>query len=315
MRKIFILHLSFLVAVLSAFCGQRDVAMMSALMRMELAGQVVAEAQKMSDIDEVSDAAGDFRSDMFAAAREGLVAAFADAGEAQSAFASFVDAVRANPSDYAKLRAEVANGVLVSDIAAAGKFLGDVQSWLRLRGKGEVPPLEAWLARDSEPSKPSTASGAAAESADVRKPKKKKKRNPLRDAEAEAGTFVEAPDDGGSVLQTFGTARKERRRKALAEAEAGMAQVQSERRIADEEYNAKKQAAAAAEAAAMQAQAQKLAAAEQEAVAQDQNSWKTRIKSIVGTAVGAAGSAFLGNIGSRVGEEAARAILDDRPRR
>ena len=90
-----------------------------------------------------------------------------------------------------------------------------------------------------------------------------------------------------------------------------MAQVSEERRIADEEYNAKKQAAAAAEAAAMQAQAQKLAAAEQEAVVQDQNSWKTRIKGIVSSAAGAAGSAFLGGVGSRVGEAAAQAVFKD----
>ncbi|MBO4448059.1 MAG: hypothetical protein J5807_01065, partial [Kiritimatiellae bacterium] len=76
-----------------------------------------------------------------------------------------------------------------------------------------------------------------------------------------------------------------------------------------EEYNAKKQAAAAAEAAAMQAQAQKLAAAEQEAVEQDQNSWKTRVKGIVSSAAGAAGSAFLGGVGSRVGEAAAQAVF------
>ena len=94
------------------------------------------------------------------------------------------------------------------------------------------------------------------------------------------------------------------------DAEAGMAQVANERRIADEEYNAKKQAAAAAEAAAMQAQAQKLAAAEQEAVVQDQNSWKTRIKGIVATAIGATGSAFLGNVGGRIGEEASRALFN-----
>ena len=48
---------------------------------------------------------------------------------------------------------------------------------------------------------------------------------------------------------------------------------------------------------------------EQQAVIQDQNSWKTRIKGIVAAAAGAAGSAFLGTVGGRVGEAAANAVL------
>ena len=142
------------------------------------------------------------------------------------------------------------------------------------------------------------------------KPKRKKRKsNPLRDAEADAGEFVEAKDDGESSLRSFGAQRKARRAKALKEAEAGMAQVASERKVADDEYNAKKQAAAAAEAAAQKAQAEKLAAAQQEAVVQDQNSWRTRIKNIVIAGVGAAGSSFAGAVGSRAGEAAAQAVF------
>ncbi len=302
------------LGALYAVAGNRDGASMGALMRMELARQVVAEAQKMSALPEVGVAAERFREQMLSHARVELVAAFEDADTAQKSFAAFVDSVQAKPADYAPLRAEVAKGTLASDVASAGKFLGDVQSWLRLKDKGEVPPLASWLARDEKVAE-TARERLVSDGSAVAKPKKKKKRNSLRDAEAEPGTFVEAPDDGGSVLGTFDAARKARRQKALKDAEAGMSQVSSERRIADEEYNAKKQAAAAAEAAAMQAHAQKLAAAEQEAVVQDQNSWKTRVKSIVASAAGAAGAAFLGNVGSRIGEEAARSLFDQPGRR
>ena len=274
--------------------------MMCALMRMELAEQVVAEACKLSSLEEVSAAAARCKGQMVAAARARLLSAFPNAEEARNAFAAFVDAVNSDAAGYAPLRAEVAKGDLAQDFAAAGKFLGDVQSWLRLCEKGKKLPLLAWLDRDA---KSSAASNASA------KQPKKRKRNALRDAEAEPGPFIEAPDDGGSVLGTFGTSRKMRREKALKDAEAGMAQVAEQRRIADDEYNARIQAAAQAEAAALQAQAQRLAAVEQQAVIQDQNSWKTRIKGIVATAAGAAGSAFLGNVGGRVGEAAANALL------
>ena len=62
-------------------------------------------------------------------------------------------------------------------------------------------------------------------------------------------------------------------------------------------------------AALQQTAAQELAAAQQEAVQQDQNSWKTRIKNVVIAGVGAAGSAFVGSVGSRMGEAAAQAVF------
>ena len=283
-------------------------AMMVALMRMELGGQVVAEAQKMSSLKEVADAAARHRGVLMDVARKDLVAAFPSAEAAQPVFADFVDSVNAKPADFAALRGEVAKADIAKDFADAGNFLGDLQTWLRLREKGEKLPLAAWLDRDKKAPAP-LVSGPSSAKAVASKPKKKKKRNSLRDAEAEAGAFVEAPDDGGSVLGTFGASRKMRREKALKDAEAGMAQVAEQRRIADEEYNARLQAAAAAEAAALQAHAQKLAAVEQQAVVQDQNSWRTRIKGIVAAAAGAAGSAFLGTVGGRVGEAAANAVL------
>ena len=291
--------LSFLSSAFAAGPSEaQNRAMMGALMRMELGGQVVAEAQKMSELKEVAAAAERHRDIVMDVARKRLLAAFQSAEEARPIFAAFVDAVNSKPADYAALRAEVAKADLAQDFADAGKFLGDVQSWLRLREKGETLPLKAWIARDEKAPK---ANSSVA--------KKRKKRNPLRDAEAAPGAFVEAPDDGGSVLGTFSASRKMRRDKALKDAEAGMAQVAEQRRIADDEYNARLQAAATAEAAAMQAHAQKLAAAEQQAVVQDQNSWKTRIKGVVAAAAGAAGSAFLGTVGGRVGEAAANAVF------
>jgi hypothetical protein len=196
--------------------------------------------------------------------------------------------------------------LMAEDISRAGKLLGGIQTWLRLRAKGDVPPLHAWLNRDVTPAAVAVAGEGHASS-----PPKKKKRKSLRDAEAGAGEFVEAQDDAASSLRSFGAMRKMRREKAIKDAEAGMAQVSAERKAADEEYNAKKAAEAQAEAVAMQAHAQRLAAAEQEAVIQDQNSWRTRLKNVAATAVGAAGSAFLGNVGGRLGEAAAEAVFKD----
>ena len=288
-----------------ALADARDTAMMGALMRMELAGRVVAEAKKMSDLPDVASAAELVHERMFARARDLLVDAFGDEDDAQAAFADFIDAVRAKPDDYAALRSEVAKVGLADEIAEAGKFLGNVQSWLRLRDNGDVPPLQAWLDRDD-----GAGEGVKAGSA---KPKKKKKRkgNPLRDAEADPGEFIEQ-DDVSSALDSFQAARDALRQKALQESESGMAQVAEERRVADEEHNAKKQARAEAEAAAMQAQAQKLAASDQEAVQQDLNSWQSRMKGIAASAISATGGAVLGTVGSRLGQEAANAVFNNK---
>lgn len=296
MKRLMMLLLA-LAAPLASLCeGANERVLMGVLMRMELAEQVVEQARKMSDLPEVAEAADRFHEQLFDRAREALLGAYEDEDAAQNAFAGFVDDASADTGKYGALRGKVAKGELASEVAAAGRFLGEVQSWLRLREKekGDVPTLQTWLERDSKPKA---------------KKKKKKQRNSLKDAEAEAGDFIEAPDDGGSVLGTFDTSRRLRRQKAQSDAELGLSQVSDERRIADEEYNAKRQAAAAAEAAAMQAHAQRLAAAEQEAIDQDLNSWRTRVKEMVSSGVGAAGSAFFGTIGTRAGERAARAVI------
>lgn len=297
----------------TALADARDNALMGALMRMELAGRVVTEAKNMSDLPDVAAAAELIHEQIFSRARDLLVDAFGDEDGAQVAFADFIDAVRAKPTDYAALRAEVAKDGLAGEISEAGKFLGNVQSWLRLREKGDVPPLQAWLARDSANEELRTENGESAGGA-TPKPKKKKRRksgNPLRDAEADPGEFVEQEGEV-SALDSFQAARDALRQKALQESESGMAQVAEERRVADEEYNSKKQARAAAEAAALQAQAQKLAASDQEAVQQDLNSWKSRLKGIASSAISATGGAVLGTVGSRIGQEAADAVFNNK---
>ena len=141
-RRSFALCIFSFTFVLSLFAASSELerAMMCALMRMELSEQVVAEAQKLSGLEEVSAAAERCKGQIVAVAREKLLAAFPSADKVRGTFAAFVDAVNSDAAGYAPLRAEVAKGELVQDFAVAGKFLGDVQSWLRLREKGEKLP-------------------------------------------------------------------------------------------------------------------------------------------------------------------------------
>lgn len=317
-------------ALLSVDAASQNAAreMAASYLRMEVADRVVAEADKLvkddaSSREEVMEAAKVFRGNVISNIRKSLVSLFPDEKAAEKNFIGFVNrfngvatsndakalsdlsaelGIAPVPENAAQLRAAIVKRDLGSDIDVAGKFMGDVQSWLKLKAKGEVPPLKAWLNRG----KPAAAPEPQAQA----KPKKKRTGNSLRDAEADAGKFVEAKDDGGSSLRSFGAQRKARRQAVMAEAQKGMEQVAAERRVADEEANAKKLAAAQADAAAMQAQAQRLADAEQQAVVQDQNSWTTRLKGVVSAAIGAAGGAFAGSIGNRVGEAAANAVFN-----
>ena len=75
--------LSFLSSAFAAGPSEaQNRAMMGALMRMELAGQIVAEAQKMSNLKEVAAAAERHRDIIMDVARKRLVAAFQSAEEA-----------------------------------------------------------------------------------------------------------------------------------------------------------------------------------------------------------------------------------------
>ena len=324
-----------LVPMLSFGGGNIQSVMLKSYLKAELTTRVVSEASKMAEGTD-----GDTKAEILAAANEYRSAAFGEikrelmstsGEEAQTTFVSFVnnftaaekegnaDALSAIaesvgfssvPENFAALRSTAMKALLRREIGDAGNFLGNVQTWLRLKPNGNVPPLHAWLNRDKPTAAVAETPSAAAQPA----PKKKQKRKSLRSSEADAGQFIAAKDDSVSSLRSFGGMRKARREKAIKEAEAGMAQVSAERKSADDEYNAKKVAAAQAEAQALQAQAQRLAASEQEAVIQDQNSWRTRVKDVVAAAAGAAGSAFLGNIGGRVGEAAAQAIFKDKRR-
>ena len=306
-----------LSALVAASCGlsvsaaeptsEAEGEMAAIYLKMGIAENVFAEAGKLAGTNaavrgEIGAAAQKFRANIIGDARRRLMAIYPDEQVARKEYGAFVE--RFAKTATAETRSAIIKRSLAADIESAGKFLSEVQAWLRVRAKeGNAPSLAVWLNRDRKAPAPKAA---------VAKKKPKRKANPLRDAEADAGTFVEAKDDGASSLRSFGALRKSRRDKRLAEAQQGMEQVAAERRVADEAANAKKLAAAQAEAAAQQAQAQRLAAAEQEAVVQDQNSWKTRLKGVASTAIGATAGAFAGSIGSHVGQAAADAVLGNK---
>lgn len=209
------------------------------------------------------------------------------------------------PQTYTALRTAMIGGVLKVDIAAAGAFLADVQTWLDLRKRNDdVPALRAWLDRG----KPVQVVAEVEQISETVAPKRQ--RNPLRAAEAKAQELEDPVDDSGGALEQFGAARTERRRKALEDARAGMQQVAEERRGAEEEVASKKMTAAQAEADAVRKHAEKLASAEGEAIEQRRNSWGNRLKSVLTTTIGATSGAFLGTVGSRAGEAAAEAVFN-----
>ncbi len=211
------------------------------------------------------------------------------------------------PADFAALRLRSLRELVAEDVAAAGRLLGEMQSWLAVRAReAGTPPLAAWLARDQPSVTPATATfGQHLPPARPARPA-----NPLRDAEAPPGDFVADEEPAATALDSFSTARAGRRAQALEEAQAAMQQVALERRTAEEEMAARKSAAAQAEAEAVRKQAERLAAADQEAIEQRKNSWSGRLKSILCTTIGATSGAFLGGVGARAGEEAARAVFD-----
>lgn len=306
-----------LSALVAASCGlsvsaaeptsEAEGEMAAIYLKMGIAENVFAEAGKLAGTNaavrgEIGAAAQRFRTNVIGDARRRLMALYPDEQVARKEYGAFVE--RFAKTATAETRSAIIKRKLSADIASAGKFLSEVQAWLRVRAKeGNAPSLAVWLNRDQKVSAPK---------AEVVKKKPKRKANPLRDAEADAGTFVEAKDDGASAIRSFGALRKSRWDKRLAEAQQGMEQVAAERRVADEAANAKKLAAAQAEAAAQQAHAQRLAAVEQEATVQDQNSWKTRLKGVASTAIGATAGAFAGSIGSHVGQAAADAVLGNK---
>lgn len=301
--------------------------LLKAMFRLDIAGQAAGQAAKLAEscapevAAEVATAAGAYQARVAGAIRETLEHKFAE--QARAAFGDFVDAYTAAsaannaaflatmakavggwdeaPADFAALRSGMVQRVLRAEIAEAGHFLADVQTWIDLKSRpGDVPPLSAWLDR-AAPAQPIIQAAP---------PRKPAKRNSLRDAEAQTETFEGVEEGGGGALEGFGAARKERRAKALAEAQAGMQQVAEERRVAEDEFAARKTAAAQAEAEAVRKQAEKLAATQAEAIEQRKNSWSGRLKSVLTAAIGATSGAFLGQVGGRAGEAAANAVFN-----
>lgn len=217
-----------------------------------------------------------------------------------------------SPANFVELRAAATDTLLAKEVAAAGKFLGGIQTWVRLKGrdggKGEVPPLAAWLGRDEKIAEkapppasvpaPSAAANSQQPPLPPAPPPPKKRARSLRDMEAPAGDFVAEKGAGDGPLRSFAEARRVERERAFKEAEAGMAQVTAERRAADEEANARRLAAVQAEAIAQQAQAQRLAAQERQMVVQDYDTWGTRLKGSLSLAVNAStGGSVAGRLG------------------
>ena len=205
------------------------------------------------------------------------------------------------PADYTSLRKSAIESFLQPDMAAGSKWLGEVQTWIDVRKKtADTPDLSIWLTRDQ----PTVVTKST-------KPKKTavKKPNSLAAAEADMGEFTAEEEESTSPLDNFDDMRKKRSDRRLEEAQTGMEQVSSERQAAEEEYAAKKTAAAQAEAEGMKRHADKLAATEKDALEQRKNSWGNRLKSIVGATISAATGAFTGGIGTRAGQEAANAIF------
>jgi len=210
------------------------------------------------------------------------------------------------PTDYPGFRKAVMESLIATPMADASRFLSEVQTWAGLRAKDkDVPPLALWLDRAGD-SKTAAATPA--------KPKTAAQK--LAEAEADTPAMPEVSGESApNPLETFAAKRKEKRDKALADAEAGMQQVAAERQAAEEEYAAKKLAAAQADAENMKQHAEKLAATEKDALEQRKNSWGNRLKSIVGATVSAATGAFAGGIGARAGEEAVNAVFNDHDHR
>ncbi len=286
-------------------------------------GKALAEGATPADAEAIGRALNEWSAGQVVAIRRELERRFGE--EARTRFEEFVSeftaaeerkdaaylaalaaAIRRTPppADYAGLRKAAVNALLRQEIESASKWLADVQTWRDLRAqRDDVPALEVWLAREA-PEEQEAAMPPAAARAPARAV------NPLAEAEAPLPE-LQTDEEGESAgpLDSFDSLRRERRARALKEAQAGMAQVAAERQAAEQEYAAKKTAAAQAEAESLKRHAEKLAAAEKEAAVQRQNSWSSRLKNIVGATITAATGAFTGGVGTRAGEALANEVF------
>ncbi len=314
-----------LAAASTAAPAAGDAILLRSLFRFRIATQVAAQAGELgtkagaaaaAQVTAAAEAWGrdanetireDLEAELGAGARgvfSDFVAAFSSAE--RTADAAYLAALSGRlgwphpPADYDALRGQVVQVALRDEVAEAGRFLGEVQTWLDVRARTPgTPPLREWLDR-GETAAPPSAAAPAPPARPV---------DPLRQAEAPAGEFRAPELEAGSSLDAFGATRNERRTKAVEEAQAGMQLVADERRAAEDERAARKLSAAQAEVEAVKKHAEKLAAAETEALEQRKNSWSGRIKQVLTATISAAGGAFLGNVGSRAGEAAAEAVF------
>jgi hypothetical protein len=202
------------------------------------------------------------------------------------------------PGNYLAFRQFVLEQYLSVQVDNAIGFLSDLDVWVSLQDKENAVPLNVWLARDQQ---------ASAIPAVPQKPARPS--NPLRAAEAPMKEYEAPKDDDVNIMESMSNLRRKRRDQALENAQAGMQQVASERQAWEQEESAKKMALAQAEADAMRAQAQQLAAAEQEALEQRQNSWGNRLKRLAGATISSTVGAFTGGIGTEAANRAVNEIF------
>jgi hypothetical protein len=205
------------------------------------------------------------------------------------------------PVDFTGLRQASLQVALATELAEASAFLGAVETWVggKTKNAADLPELAAWLDAALY------AKGPAAV-------KSRPAANPLADAEAGLGGFVEEESPEPNPFDDYRASRQAKRKRAMEQAREGMSAVAGERQAAESEAASKKLAAAQAEAAAMQKHAEKLAAVEQEALEQRKNSWSARLKNIVASTVSTATGVFFGSVGQRAGEAVTDAVFNDK---
>jgi hypothetical protein len=194
------------------------------------------------------------------------------------------------PANYAELRKAIAEGWIKGEVESASRLLSEIQVWLALKGRDpSTPPLYAWIhSSRAAPLRPSLAL-----------------------AEPAAPAFVE-PDtaEGSSPLDSFAASRKDRLDKKHELARAGIQQINTEREAWEQEYGAKKLAAAQVDAENVKRQADALVETEKQALEQRKNSWSMKIKTVLGSTVSAFTEAVVGTVGKRAADKAANAIFD-----
>ena len=196
-------------------------------------------------------------------------------------------------ANYVDLRRGTCQSLLKPEVDNASRLLSEIQTWTDLkRRRTDIPSLSAWLHRGE---KPLPAQPAAAPT--------------LATAEAVSTVAVDPDDKVSSSLDSFASLRKARREKAQQQAQLGMQQVATEREAAEQEYGAKKLAAAQAEAENIKRHAEQLAQAEKDALDQDANSWSMKIKTMLATTISAGVGAFTGTIGAQAATKAADHIF------